>query len=239
MHADKRIPRGVVGVDLARAPEERVVVPAFPILGLVIDGRTLDFHLADRVGALVVRHVIQRFVEAELDKRKEGELLGLPGLVPHRDLPHFDVLLGRHEHQLFHFKAGLAAGDPRVTQAVAAFKGVERSPRRLPARIPDGPALLHVEEATVVIHRVVVVTIARQAAQPGVLPEGVAAGGLGAEAEKLVLAEHVQPGQGGVGARDHEFAILVVEVAVGSHGRERLPGGAFPAGRDCQVGIPI
>src|SRR5208283_4185948 len=112
------------------------------------------------------------------------------------------------------------AGDPGVPQAVAALKRVEGSPRRLPAGIPDGLALLHVEEAPVVIHRVVVIAVTRQAAQAGILPEGVTAGRLRAEAVELVLAEQVQPGQRSVRARDDVFAVLVVEVAVGGHGRK-------------------
>jgi hypothetical protein len=92
--ADEGVARGVVAVDLPGAAEERVVVPALAILGLVVDGAALDLDFADRVGALVVRHVVQRLEEAELDEREERELLGPLRPVADGDLPDLEVFLG-------------------------------------------------------------------------------------------------------------------------------------------------
>ena len=103
--AHEGVPRGVVPVDRARAAEERVVVPALAVLGLVVDRRALDLDLADRVGALVVRHVVQRLEEAELDEGEEGEPLGGLRRVADGDLPDLQVLVGRDEDQLLDLDA--------------------------------------------------------------------------------------------------------------------------------------
>ena len=100
---------------------------------------------------------------------------------------------------------------------MAAFERIELGASGFPAGIPDRLALLHVEEAAVVIHRVVVIPITGEAAELGVLPERIAAGGLRDHAEVLVLSEVIEPGQGSVRARDNKLAIGVVEGAVVSH----------------------
>ena len=216
--ADELVARGVVAVDLPCAAEERVVVAALAVLGLVVDCAALDLDFADRVGALVVRHVVQCFEEAELDVRKETQLLGLLGLVADGDFPDLEILAGRYEHQLLDLDAILLAGDAGVAKAMAALEGIEFGAGRFPTGIPDRLALLHIQEAAVVIHRVVVVAITREATELGVLPEGVAARGLRRHAEELVLAEIIQPGQGRVWACDNIFAVGVVKVSVVGHG---------------------
>jgi len=132
-------------VDLARATEERVVVATLPVLGLVeMAEPSISTSPIDRsAGSSSCR---QRFVEAELDKREEGQFLGFLGLVPDRDLPHLEVFLRRHKHQLLHLDAGLAARDAGIAQAVAAFKSVERSSRRPSSRDSRWSCLLHIEK---------------------------------------------------------------------------------------------
>ena len=180
------------------------------------------------------------------------QFLSFPAPVAHRNPPDFHVLARRHEHELLNLQTALAAGDARITEAVAAFVSVKRRAHRLPTRIPDGPALLHVQATSVIIHRDVVVPVTREAAQPGVLPERVPPGRLRAKAEKLVLAEHIEPGQGCVRTRDDKFAVRIVEVAVfhGGQGtshsrcqrkkgaeRPRRPGEPdLPTGRDVPGG---
>jgi hypothetical protein len=85
--ADESVAAGVVAIDGTGAREQRVVVAALAIFGLVVNRATVDLDLADRVGALQVVHVVGRLEQAEL---LEGEDLGLLRdlrLVADRDLP--------------------------------------------------------------------------------------------------------------------------------------------------------
>ncbi len=227
VHADEDVAGRVEPARLARAAEDGVVVPPLSILGCVIDGRALDLDLADRIRALEVRHVVQRFVEAELDVGEERHVLrGRPG-VANRRLPDLRALARRHEEEQLDLDAVARADDARVAEAVAALVAVERRLRRLPARVPDRAAVVDVEIAADRVERRVVVAVAGEPAQPRVAPEGVAARGVGAEAEQLLVAEVVQPRERRVRTRDDVLAGLVVEVSVamlelrwaGGHGR--------------------
>ncbi len=217
--ADEGVARGVEAGRLARAREERVVAASLAELGGVVDRRALDLHLADRPGALEVRHVVQRLVEAELDVRVELQLLRRRARVADRRLPELGRLARGHEEELLDLDAVARAEEPRVAEPVAALVAVERGLRRLPARVPDRAAVVDVEVAAAEVERHVVVPVARQAPQLGVAPEGEAAGGVRAEADQLVLAQVVQPRQRRVRAMDHVLAPGVVELAVRVHRR--------------------
>jgi hypothetical protein len=176
--------------------------------------RALDVHLADRVRALVVAEVVQRLVEAELDVREETEILRLAARVADGRPPDLDVVARRHEEAELDLDAVLRTDDARIPEPVAAFVPVERRPGRLPARVPDRPAVVDVEVAAHGVERDVVVAVAGQSPQPRVTPEGVAPAGVRAEAEKVVLTEVVEPWQRRVRPRDHILARGVVERAV-------------------------
>ncbi len=214
VHADEGIARRVEAVDLARAAEEHVVISALAVLRRVVDRRALDLDLADRVRALVVREVVQRLVEAELDVGEERQLLRRAPDVADRRLPDLRVLAGWDEEEQLDLDAVLRAEDPAVAEPVPALVPIERRLRRLPARIPDGVAVPHVEVAPDRVVRNIVVAVAREPPKPCVAPERVAATRVRAEAEEVVLAEVVQPGEGCVRPRDDVFVCCVVEVPV-------------------------
>ena len=212
------------------AGEEAVVAPPLAVFGLVEDAGPAalgpveggDLDLADGPGALVVGHVVEGLVEAEL---LEGEKLGLfplPRKVRDTDLPDLLVPSGGDEEGELDLEAVLDAEDALVAQAHAAFVAVAARLDRLPARIPDRASVINVEVAAPEVEGDVVVAVAREPSEAGVLPEGVAAPGVGAEAEEVVLAQIVEPGEGGIGSRDHIFAGGVVEIAV-IHGVVPLP----------------
>src|SRR5690606_604484 len=79
------------------------------------------------------------------------------------------------------------------------------------------PVVADVEAPPAGVDGDVVVAVARQAAQPGVAPEGVAAGGVRTQPEEVFLAQVVEPGPRRVGPGDDVFARRVVEVAVRVH----------------------
>ena len=214
VHADEDVARRVEAARLPRAPEDGVVVPPLSILGRVVDGRALDLDLADRVRALEVRHVVQRLVEAELDVGEQRHVLHGRTRVSDRRLPDLRGLARRDEEEELDLDAVACADDARVAEAVAALVPVERRLRRLPARVPDRAAVVDVEIAADRVERRVVVAVAGEPAQPCIAPERVAARGVGAEAEQLLVAEVVQPRERRVRPRDDVLASLVVEVSV-------------------------
>ena len=64
---------------------------------------------------------------------------------------------------------------------MTALVEVERRLAGLPSRIPNGIAILDIEVATAIIHRYIIVAIARDATELGILVEAVAACGVGDE----------------------------------------------------------
>ena len=222
--ADERVARGVEAVDGPRAGEQRPVVAPLARTGRVQDPRAvrLDLDLADRVRPLEVRRVGERVVEAELDVREQAQLLRRVRQVADGRPPHLDVLAGRDEEEQLDLDAVARADDPRVAGAVAALVAVERRLRRLPARVPDRAAVVDVQVAADGVERRVVVAVAGQPPVARVAPEGVAAAGVRAEADEVVLAaEVVEPRQRRVRALDDVLACRVVEVAVGGHAAAR------------------
>ena len=213
---DERVARGVEACDVARAAEERHVRAPGAVLRRVEDRRAaaLDLYLADRVGALEVRHVVERLVEAELDVGEEAKLLCRRAGVADGRPPDLDVGPGRDEEAELDLDAALRAQDARVAQPVPALVAVERRLRRLPTRIPDRVAVADVEVAADGVERRVVVAVARQPTKPRVAPERVAAPRVRAETEEIVLAEVVEPRKRRVRPPDHVFPSGVVERAV-------------------------
>ena len=69
-----------------------------------------------------------------------------------------------------------------------------------------------IEIASAHIERGVVVAVAGQAAQAGILVEGIAAGRVGDQTEILFAAEVIDPGQGSVGPGDDIFALRIVKI---------------------------
>jgi hypothetical protein len=215
--AHEGVAAGVETVHRTRAREQRVVVAALAVFGLVVNRAAVDLDLADRVGALQVVHVVGRVEQAELLETEDLGLLGDLRLVANRDLPQLQILAGRHEEQHLDFQAVLLPDDARVAEAVAALVGVELGLDGLPARVPHRPAVVHVDVATAQVVGHVVVPVAREATQLGVLPERVPTRRVRAQPEELVLPQVVQPRQRRIRPSDHIFALAVVEMAKGIH----------------------
>ena len=137
VHADIRVARSVEPIGQPRAAEARVMVAPLAEFGLVKNERSLDFDLADRIRPLVVRHVVQRLEQAELDEGKQLHAFLGGRLVADRGLPDFGGFTRRDEEQDLDLDTVLFRGDPRVVETVAAFVFVERNPARLPHRVPN------------------------------------------------------------------------------------------------------
>ena len=211
---EEGLPGGVKAVWLTVGPENGVVIAALAVFGLVIDRRADDLHLADGVIALEVGAVVHRVPEAELhigeDHRRFRMITGIADLHAHQQAV---VPLG-DEELLRHGKAVFFTLDHRVTEPVTAAVGVKPGLHRLPARIPDRCAIPDIEMKALLIQRRIIITVAGQAAEPGVAVERIAAGGIGAESEEVLAAQIVDPGQRCLGRVDHVFLSLIIKKAV-------------------------
>ena len=212
--AQEGVPLGVKAVGLPVAPEERIVVPPLPVLGLVIDGPGLQLHLAGGVVALEVGAVVHSVPEAELHIGEEAEGLDCLALVGKGEADQQAVVPLGDQQFLPGGKAVLCALQDGIAQAVAAEVAVQRRLAGLPARVPDRIAIFNIEAEAFGIQGGVVVAVAGEAAQAGVPVKGVAAGGVGAEGEEGFVPQVIDPGQGRPGRGDHILPTGVVKVAV-------------------------
>ena len=105
---------------------------------------------------------------------KELQLLDGRRLVLQRQFLHLSPLLQRHEEQHTGLHTILTACDARIAHAVTALIEVKRCLAGLPSWIPNGVAILDVEIASAIVHRHIVVTIARDATEFGILVKTVA-----------------------------------------------------------------
>ena len=214
VQADEALAVGVVAVDGGVDGEQRIVVAALAVLGLVVDGGADDLHLADGEVALEVGHVVVGVPQAPLDEGEEGEVLFLIGLIAELDAGDLGGVAQRHHGGLLADQTVALAGDDGVAQAVTALVLLQVGLDGHPAGRPQVAALVDVVILAAGVGGDVVVAIARQAQQAGVLVKGVAARGVGHQREEILFAEIVDPRVGGIGARDDVLAGSVIEVTV-------------------------
>lgn len=74
-----------------------------------------------------------------------------------------------------------------------ALVGIERRLGRLPARVPDGIAVLDVVVASVLIERRIVITVTGQTQKFCVLVEAVSAAGIGNQRKEVLRSQIVDP----------------------------------------------
>ena len=165
---------------------ESVVVTALAILGLVVDGRTLDLHFTRREITLEILHIGCGIPETPLLEREELQGLGFRRLVLEGEFLYLGPLLQRHEEQYTGLDAILLTRDAGVAHTMTALVEVERGLTRLPTWIPYyclvslTPCLLvyNIKVSPAIVHRYVVVAIAGDATELGILVEAVAASGV-------------------------------------------------------------
>ena len=167
-----------VGVEAGHLRVHRVdgvVIPALPVLGLVVDRRAVDLDLPDREVPLVVRLVVRGLPQAELDEREELDALRRLRGVLQRDPVHLGGRPEGDEVEDLGPDALPLARDLRVREADAALVGVELALHRSPAGGPEVAAVVDVEVAAADVGRDVVVAVAGQAPHARVAVEAVAA----------------------------------------------------------------
>ncbi len=169
------------------------MVAAFPVLGLVVNGRTMNFHFAGGEVTLEICHVIHGIPQAELYIGKNGKLFGVCTVVGQGQLVNFAVSANWNESGQFGVQAVFAALKCGVAHAVAAFIGIKVSLGRHPARIPDAVPFFDVIVVAVTVIWDIVVTVSCQAQQLCVLVKAVASAGVGNQGKEVFRSEIVNP----------------------------------------------
>ena len=214
VNPDKGVAGCVKSRRFAVGPEDRVMISAFTVFGLMIDRRADDLHLTGGKVSLEVGRVVHRIPEAELHIREEAQRLLPLRLIGDRDTHQHALLALRHHKLLLHGDVVLRAFDHRVAQAVPAAVSVELCLNRLPAGIPYGISILYIKMKALLIQRAVVVAVARDSPQSGIAVEAVAAGRVAQQGEKVLISEVVDPRQRCARCCDDIFASLIIKMAV-------------------------
>ncbi len=178
IESDERLAVGVEALHRCVYGVEREVVAALLVFGFVVDYASVNLHLASREVALEVLHVGGCVPQAPLCEREQFQRALLSGGVFQRKFLHLAPFLQRHEEEHACLDAVLTARDAGVTHAVAALVEVEWCLAGFPSWVPYGSVVVDVEVSSAVVHRHSVVAVARDAAELGVLEEGISASGV-------------------------------------------------------------
>lgn len=217
--ADKRLTVGIetVGPCICQGVIS-IVVTALLVLRFMVNDRRgsslLYLHLTSAQVALEVLHVGGCVPQTPLGKRKEFHgLLRVSG-VADGHLLHFGPCVQWHEEKLRDLYAVLASRYAGVVQPMAALITVEWGLARLPAGTPHNVSVLNIKVSAAVVHRYVIVAVARDAAEFGILIERVTSRRIGYEAEEILIAQVVNPGEWSCRVGDYIFTVFVVEMSV-------------------------
>ena len=202
--AHERVPGGIEALEGAVGPEDRVVVPALPVLGFVVDGIGLHFHFSCGEVPLEVGAVVHCVPEAELHEGEELQGLPLPGAVFHGQLHQQAPLPPGDKEPLDCQDAVFFAFNLRIAQAVAAAVSIQLRLHGLPARVPDKVPVLDIDVEALLVRGTVVVTVAGDPAQARVFIEAIPPRSVGQQGEEILAAQVVDPGKGGPG-RGHDI----------------------------------
>ena len=85
---------------------------------------------------------------------------------------------------------------------------------RLPSRIPHRAIVVDVKIASAIVHRHVVVAIASDTAELGILIKRVASSGIGNQRKKVLIAQIVNPGPRSLRVSNYIFTMLVIKVSI-------------------------
>lgn len=94
-----------------------------------------------------------------------------------------------------------------------ALVGIERRLGRLPARVPDGIAVLDVVVASVLIERRIVITVTGQTQKFCVLVEAVSAAGIGNQRKEVLRSQIVDPRKRSLRACDDILFFRIIKMS--------------------------
>ena len=211
--AQEGVTCGVKACDLPVVPQDRVVIPALPVLSFMVDGAALHLHLTDGVIALEVGGIVHGVPQAELHIWKHVYCPGLCAVVFHRDSLKQAMVAPGYQKFLPGRDSVFSALNDAVSHAVTAGVAVQLCLGRLPADVPDGPAVPNVYMIAVCVQGTGVIAVTGQTAESGILIKGISACGIRQNGKKLLTAQVVDPRQGRAGSGDHIFFLRVIKIS--------------------------
>ena len=182
------------------------MVAALAVLGLVVDGAALDLDFAGREIALEVGGIVHSIPETELQIAEYSKRFRYITLVGQHQTVDLAVVAYRHKQLQLRGQTVLFAGNDAVPEAVAALIAVQLGLGGLPAGIPDGIAVLNIVIPAVRVRRYVIVAVASDTPQLGILVKAVPTGRVGNKAEECLAAQIVDPRQWRARRGDDIFA---------------------------------
>ena len=153
-----------------------IMVATLFVFGFMVNHRTLHFHLAGREVTLEVFHIGSSIPQAPLGKREELKRFCFVALVGQCQLLHFTPRLQWHKEKHTCLYPILLSGDARITHTMTAFIAIQWRFARLPPWRPNTFSIVDVEIASTIIHRHIVVTIACDSAEFGILIKTISSG---------------------------------------------------------------
>ena len=183
VETDEAFAVGIETIDRYIHTIERIVITAFLVFSLVIDDASVYLHFSCREVPLEILHVGGRVPQAPFCEREQFELACFPGGILQRQLLYLAPFLQRNEEKYACFESVLSSSDTGIAHAMTAFVKIEWCLTGFEARIPyhSFPLLLvnNIEIPPAIVHRNTIVAVAGDAAELGILEEGIATGGIG------------------------------------------------------------
>ena len=162
---------GIEALDRGVYMVERIMVATLTVLGLVIDGATLDLDFASREITLEILHIGSSIPQAPLLEREQFEVLNLVALVGECELLYLGPLFEGNEEQHAGLDTILATSNAGVAHTMTALVEIEWSFAGLPTWVPNGVAILDIKVSATIVHGNIVVTITGDTAELGILVE--------------------------------------------------------------------
>ena len=178
----------------------------------MINGAALYLYFTGGEVALEVGAVVHSIPQAELHIAEHIQRAGGGRLIFQSQAVDLTGVAPGDEDFLRGSNAVFLALKNGVAQAVAAGVVIQRRLGGLPAGVPDSAAIVDIDAVAVHILRGVVVAVAGDAAEPGIPVKAVAARRVGDQAEKVLTAQVVDPGQRGLWGINDILPAFIIKV---------------------------
>ena len=212
--SEERVTVRIETFDRGICRKEGVMVPAFAVFGLVIDGTALCLDLADIPVALEIGLIIHRIPEAPLHAAVDVQVLFFRTLIRQYEFPDLHVGMQRDRNGQFRTDAVLFSLKDRVAEPVPAAVKVKGRPGRQERRAPDRFAVADVEKPPALVGRYVVVAETGDPPQLCILIKTVSSAGIADQRKESFVSQIVCPRQRRIRPRDDVFPCLIVKIAV-------------------------
>ena len=204
---------------------EGIVIPAFPVLGFMINHAVFHFGFGDVQVSLVILGIIGSVPQTPLHTAPDMDGFYLIRFVGQHQIVQFAVFTHRHKESYLSPKAILAAVEGGIAHTVTAFVSIQSRSGGQETGVPGFFAgFLNVVKASAVVTGYRIIAVTQDTLELCIPIEAVAATGVGNHAKKVLAAQIVDPGQGRCGRGDHILPTGVIEISK-LHGSHLLKSG--------------